>query len=141
MALIPVEIVNSGCSDMVGFMRVGRRIFDCMFRNYRDGKNGYTLRLQDSTYFRDRLLVIGDMLQHMRSEDEVITSVVKRELLKINIVINVFHTQVCTFISSKPLRKIFSEERLGGEVKYPQVGRAHITQDLIDDQELNSVPF
>ena len=88
MAIVSVKIVHAGCAHVVGLIRVWLWIFDGFLRYYRDGKNGYAVRLQNPTDFRDRLFVIGDVFQHMRSKDEIISFVGEWKLLEINVVID-----------------------------------------------------
>ena len=90
MAFVSVKIVHAGCSYVVEFMWVRRWIFDGVFRIDWDGKNGYAVRLQNSTDFRDCFLVIGDVFQHMRSKNKIIRFVGKWKVLEINVVIDAF---------------------------------------------------
>jgi len=67
------------------------------------GQNGKAVWFQDSADFLEWLFCHRNVFQNVGCENEIVTRIVKWQLLQVNVVVHVFHAQV----RSSYLRTIF----------------------------------
>jgi len=88
-------------------------IFDRSFAHNRHRKNCDAVWPENAAHLADGSHVVSNMLQDMRSKDEIVRSAGKRKPGKVDMVIDARHLQVCGRIAPESLAELLYQERLG----------------------------